>query len=380
MGTMKHARLVSRVGVAVALVLGLAACDGSWAQFRYGPERTGHNPDESKITPANVASLQVAWDIELPAAVAGGPTTRRLVEAEDKLFVLTTDGRLRAVDAATGSLLWSAALPGATEVAVAGGRAFVSTPDRNVTAVDTDTGARLWRTPTLGVPGPPTVVGDVVHVIGSDNRLTSYDAATGAAITPVFPVGANGRLTISATDGSLYIRSGTPADGFLLQAHNGGGILRWSTAVPTPTTAMVAEGRVYVAGRAFDQLTGDLLWEGPSADFYASLAYADGTVYGLRTFGLGVTALDPATGVARWTTNVGDAFPALDDGPAITDGLVWVNAGRQVKALDAATGAVLWASDPSIAAADATMPVIASGRVYSLTQDSQARLVAWKLP
>jgi outer membrane protein assembly factor BamB len=57
-----------------------------------------------------------------------------------------------------------------------------------------------------------------------------------------------------------------------------------------------------------------------------------------------------------------------------------VNAGRQVKALDAATGAVLWASDPSIAAADATMPVIASGRVYSLTQDSQARLVAWKLP
>jgi outer membrane protein assembly factor BamB len=312
----------------------------------------------------------VAWDIPL----GGG----RLVTAGDTLFVVTGEGVLRALDAATGSALWSVSMPGATEVAVAGGRAFVSTPDRNVTAVDIDTGARLWRTPTLGVPGPPTVVGDLVYVIGSDNRLTTYDAATGAA-TAGFPVGENGRLTVSATDGSLYIRSGTPADGFLLQAHNRGGILRWSTVVPTPTTAMVAEGRVYVAGRAFDQLTGDLLWAGPSADFYASLAYAEGTVYGLRTFGLGVTALDPVTGVARWTTNVGDAFPTPDEGPAVTDGLVWVSAGRQVKALDAATGAILWASDPSIQTAEALMPIVAGGRVFSFTQLS-GRLVAWKLP
>jgi outer membrane protein assembly factor BamB len=368
----------ARAVVAAALVIGLAACDGAWPQFRAGAERTGYNPGESKITPANVASLQVAWDIPLPSTPVGGFSAARLVAADDKVFLLTTDGRLRALDAATGSVLWSVTAIGGIEVAVAGGRAFLTTSDRNVTAYDIDTGARLWRTPTLAVPGPPTVVGDVVYVIGSDNRLNTYDAATGAATLPSFPIGASGRLTISASDGSLYIRSGsTPANGFLLQAHSSHGPLRWSTAIPNPVTAVAAEGRVYAGGRAFDQVTGDVLWESTTADWYSSLAYAEGTLYGLRSFSLGITALDPATGAVRWTTDVGNAFPAYDEGPAVTDGLVWVNAARQVKALDAATGAVLWTSDSSIETSEALMPVVAEGRVFSY---AGSRLVAWKLP
>jgi outer membrane protein assembly factor BamB len=378
MGTMKHARPVLRVVVALALVLGLAACDGAWPQFRAGAERTGYNPGESKITPANVASLQVAWNIPLPAAPVGGASAHRLVAADDKVFVLTTDDRLRAFDAATGSVLWSATALDGTEVAVAGGRAFVTTTsDRNLTALDVDTGARLWRTPTLGVPGPPTVVGDVVYVIGSDNRLNTYDAATGAVTGPGFAVGASGQVTISAADGSVYIRSGNPADGYLLQAHDGDGSLRWSRAIPFPVTAMVAEGRVYVGGRALDAATGDGIWESSTADWYSSLAYAEGTLYGQRSFSLGVTALDPATGAVRWTTAAGQAFPAYDEGPAVTDGLVWINAGFQVKALDAATGAILWASDPSIATSEALMPIVAEGRVFSF---GGSGLVAWKLP
>jgi outer membrane protein assembly factor BamB len=368
----------ARAVVAAALVLGLAACDGAWPQFRAGAERTGYNPGESKITPANVASLQVAWDIQLPGTPVGGSSARRLVAADDKVFVLTTDDRLRALDAATGSVLWSVAALDGTELAVAGGRAFVTTTsDRNLTALDIDTGARLWRTPTLGVPGPPTVVGNVVYVIGSDNRLNTYDAATGALTGPGFAVGEIGQVTISAADGSVYIRSGNAAQGALLQAHSSHGPLRWSRAIPFPVTATVAEGRIYVGGRALDPATGEVLWESSTADWYSSLAYADGTLYGQRSFSLGVTALDPGTGAVRWTTAAGQAFPAYDDGPAVTDGLVWVSADRQAKALDAATGAILWASDPSIVTSEGLAPIVAEGRVFSWGGNG---LVAWKLP
>ena len=251
----------------------------------------------------------------------------------------------------------------------------------------------MWRRATLGYPSTPTIVGDRVFVVGSDSRLSTYDVATGAPVGSSFPVASSGAIAVSSVDGSVYLRTDRTVEsaGRQVQAYDADGTLRWSIAVSTPSSAppppltpVLAEGRVHLGGRAYDQVTGDLVWASSSADWYSSPAYAEGTLYGLRTFGLGVTALDPATGQTRWSASgLGDAFPHFGDGPAVTPGVVWVNAGRRARALDAATGALLWSSDPAIATSQAFMPVVAGGRVFSVTGTDVAphsTLTAWRLP
>ena len=389
---MVRARSCGRLVFAAVVLTALAACDGGWAQFRADAERTGYNPRETALVAGNVSGLQVAWSVPIPGIVqpdGGG----NVAVGSGKVFLAATDGTVRAYVAATGAVAWSAPAPGATGVVVTGGRVLVSTNDRNVNALDAASGARVWRRPTLGYPSTPTVVGDRVYVVGSDSRLSTYDVATGAPVGTSFPVAASGDIAVSSVDGSIYLRTDRTVESAAreVQAYDADGTLRWSVSVPGPSgnpppalTPVLAQGRVYLGGRAYDQLTGELVWASSTADWYSSPAYAEGTLYGLRTFGLGVTALDPATGQTRWSaTGLGDAFPDFGDGPAVTPGVVWVNAGRRVRALDAASGALLWSSDPAVVTADAFMPVVAGGRVFSVSGTDVAprsTLTAWRVP
>ena len=61
------------------MVAGLAACDGSWVQFRADAERTGYNPRETALDAGNVSGLQVAWSVPIPEIVrpdGGGNVAR----------------------------------------------------------------------------------------------------------------------------------------------------------------------------------------------------------------------------------------------------------------------------------------------------------------
>jgi len=398
MSTVVRARRWGRSAVVVMMVAGLVACDG-WVQFRADAERTGYNPRETVLKADNVSGLQAAWTVPIPPIVrpdgaaivpdGGG----NVAVGSGRVFLAAEDGTVRAFMADTGAVAWSAPAPGAADVVATAGRVIVSTNDRNVVALDAATGARVWRRATLGYPSPPTIVGDRVFVIGSDSRLSTYDVATGAPVGSSFPVAAPGAIAISSVDGSVYLRTERTVEVWdrHLQAYDADGTLRWSIAVPSPSSAgppalipVLAEGRVHLGGRAYDQITGDLLWTASNADWYTSPAYAEGTLYGHRGFNLGVAALDPATGQTRWSTSgMGNAFPHLGDGPAATPGVASVKAGRRARALDAATGALLWSSDPAIATPEDIMPVVAGGRVFSVTgteTEPYSTLTAWQLP
>ena len=47
--------------IAIAMLAMLGVLAGCWAVPGAGPQRSGHNPFESVITPANVASLAKEW-------------------------------------------------------------------------------------------------------------------------------------------------------------------------------------------------------------------------------------------------------------------------------------------------------------------------------
>lgn len=126
-------RLISRGGFAVALTLvallatacgssspaltpisnpGLSApaASSDWLMFGGDPARTGVNPGDSAMTAATAGKLTKLWQVRLPAtadstpillhglAFPGGP--------RDVLYLTTLDGRLLALDASNGKLLW----------------------------------------------------------------------------------------------------------------------------------------------------------------------------------------------------------------------------------------------------------------------------------
>jgi outer membrane protein assembly factor BamB len=368
-----------RVALVVLAVATLAGCNSVWAQWRSGPERHGFNPDETAIGPDNVASLTVKWERLGPGQPPPLHGMGAITAADDLAFVARPDGTVSALEAATGVTRWSYTSGLVKEIAYAGGIVYFSSANRHVQALDAETGSLVWRTPVLPDPGPATVVGETVLVIGSDRYLYTFDRQTGARLSEV-RLAEQGRFAVDTADGDLYVVStgATPAGEFL-HAYTATGTLRWVATVPISGTPVVADGHVYLRGQAFDADTGDPVWTEVGSAFASSPAVAYGNVYVARSFGAPLVALDPATGHVRWSAVAGTSFPANDDGAAVAGDIVWVHADRTLKAFDAHTGAALWSATAPFELSDSRMPVVAGGQVYSESQDG-TRLVAFGLP
>ena len=88
---------------------GVSAYD--WLQFGGDPQHSGRNVAETILTPANVATLGLKYQVTLPATVDGAPVFLESVSTpgglKDLLFVTTTDGRIVAVDAQNGAVVWA---------------------------------------------------------------------------------------------------------------------------------------------------------------------------------------------------------------------------------------------------------------------------------
>jgi hypothetical protein len=98
---------------AVAAALAFPAAEAAdWVQFGYDAAHTGFNPDETAISPANVASLTTLYHVDLPSSVDSAPVYLSNVSTPDGtknlLFALSEDGRLMAIDAANGTEVWHA--------------------------------------------------------------------------------------------------------------------------------------------------------------------------------------------------------------------------------------------------------------------------------
>ncbi|MGZ3714590.1 MAG: outer membrane protein assembly factor BamB family protein [Ktedonobacterales bacterium] len=90
------------------------AADGSqdWVRFGFDASRSGVNASERALTPGNVGQLHRLWQVQLPGVADSSPILLHGLalpdgSTRDVLYVTTRDGRLLAVDAASGATLWS---------------------------------------------------------------------------------------------------------------------------------------------------------------------------------------------------------------------------------------------------------------------------------
>ncbi len=87
------------------------AATGDWPVFSYDAARSGDDAEATPLTTANVAQMQRLWAVELPDVADSSPILLHGLifpdgKRRDVLYVTTRDGRILALDAATGAQLW----------------------------------------------------------------------------------------------------------------------------------------------------------------------------------------------------------------------------------------------------------------------------------
>ena len=193
--------------------------DGSnWPAFGRTYREQHHSP-LTQVNAGNVAQLGLAWSLDLPGVinVASQP-----LAVDGVLYVAVGLSVVHAVDARTGKLLWRydpevAKVAGhklreswgSRGLAFWKGRVYVATLDGRLLAIDARTGRLVWSVLTVEpddaryITGAPRVFDGKVVIGhgGADNGpvrgyVTTYDAATGRQLW------------------RFYVVPGNPADGF----------------------------------------------------------------------------------------------------------------------------------------------------------------------
>ncbi len=156
----------------------------------------------SEINKSNVSGLGLAWALDMGTNRAQEATP---IVVDDTLFLTSAWSRVFAIDARTGSIRWKydPQVPGAWSrraccdvvnrgVAVYRGRVYVGSLDGRLIALDAATGAEVWQVDTLidrdrfyTITGAPRAARGKVYIgnggaeFGVRGYVSAYDADTG---------------------------------------------------------------------------------------------------------------------------------------------------------------------------------------------------------
>ncbi len=384
----------------------------SWPMFGHDYSNTRTSIDTG-INAANVGSLAVRW------RSAGGGITATPTIADGIAYVSTFHGFVKAVRISDGSTLWQ--VQPSTSVTMLSPSPFVDTSTNRiyvagnggmVFALNRSTGATIWSrqiesTPNSRVSSSPIVVGNIL-IIGSG----SYQVFVPA--TPMF----RGKVVfLNASTGAPlnYITNMCPS------TVCGGGISVWSTAaVDTATrTGYIGTGQAYAAPAgpysdslvAFNIDTGAIRWNyqftandvytistgfidfdvGASPNlFTATIGGVSRQMVGVGDKGGRYAAFDRSTGQRMWITTIGTgtSIGGMMHSAAYNNGRIYVvnnqglrGTGRNdpvpvpgvARALDAATGAVVWSTNLTQGGFGGVS--IANGFMYFTTWDGRLHVL-----
>ena len=331
---------------------------GQWAMFRRDLGNTGAaNGDGAALRGT------VRWVFPTGGAVHSSPAV-----VDGTVYVGSRDGRLYALDAATGAPRWEYRTESWVESspAVVDGSVYFGSQDGMLRALDAATGTLRWEFDAeFGVDSAPAVAAGTVY-FGADRGLFAVDAASGEprwSLELPFRVGSP-----VVANGIVYVGSVQAFDarrGWRRLHFRAYGWIASSVAVADTTVyAVTTAGRaVAIDGRArtaplehrIKQYTIQLwamgLWPRPKPQSgtrwalrldqggaYTSPVVAHGTMYlaGER----GLVAVDLAARELLWTFPAGSAFRSS---PALAgDTLYLGNNDGSVYAVDAGSGTERW--------------------------------------
>lgn len=352
--------------------------------------------------PALSAAPQLAWSVPIGA---GDSRRARLstdpVVADGRIFTLDAEAQVQATSAA-GAVLWTRDLTpefgrraGASGGALAygGGRIYVSSAFGVLHALDAATGTPVWSHRfDSPLTGAPLVQGDRVFVAAGDSTLWSFDAATGRVD---WTRQGTSSQTIMARGAAPAISGDTvmlPTQaGEIVALRRANGAVLWNAQVVGRRVGaayaqisaitgdpVVAGSVLYAANQsgrlsALDIRSGETLWSAREAA-YSPVWPVAGSVF-LVTDENRLMRLDARTGAPVWAQelplyratrfarNRGAIEP--QHGPVLAGGRLWVAAGDgALRGFDPVSGEV--AAQLDIPGGAASGPVVAGQTLYVL--------------
>jgi uncharacterized delta-60 repeat protein len=204
-----------------------------------------------------VWAISTATGAQLPTwtvFAAGGAVGGAPAVADGALYFGAGDGKVYALDASTGAALpgWpvsaGAAANFVSSPAVDGGSVFIAGQDSKLYALDAETGSTLWAA-TLGgaSTSSPSVVDGVVYVGANDGKLYAFDEDSGALVWSTPSLGGQVTSSPAVANGVVYVTVQSKKKLIALDAGTGAK-LRSITTKSNPSSAIVANGDVYVSG------------------------------------------------------------------------------------------------------------------------------------
>ncbi len=289
----------------------------TWPIYGYTKDHTRYFPAPASLHPP----FKEQW-------ARGGTSLREFppVLSENRIFQLTDDGTLSAVDKYTGKLLWAQRL----------GKLSAAAP-----AVEGDT---VYAT-ILSRTG------------GNEGRFVALDARTGKILwsrdlpsrSESSPLVDDGRVFFGSEDGTVYALN--RHTGQLRWTYHAGGAVK---ASPTLKDGVLYFGDYSGHVQAISEASGRRLWlagsEGAlfgSGTFYSTAAVVYGRVYLGNTDGR-VYAYDASSGHLDWAYQTGAyvySSPAVTSAPGLGPTVYVGSYDGNFYAIDARTGHVDWTYD-----------------------------------
>lgn len=351
-----------RIEGVAALGLGLAGCSdppdaperaetgsASWqAQYRGDPGRRGLSPPDAALdgTPRLVWRTR-ALGIGVYTASKSSPAVD-----DERVYVGEDDGRLYALERATGEIDWAFATrrheqervdPPADGAftgihgspALDAERVYVGDYAGFAYAVDKRTGGLAWGVRLGGSIGasPALDAGSLFFAVEEptpDGRVFVLRAATGELEYRSDWLGDHPHSSVSLRDGALFVGS------------NAGALVRLEPPAPAPAFTVPTAGAIKSTAAVADDARG-----GATAYFTSG----DGRLH----------AVDAATGAERFTVATGDAILSS---PAVAAGLVVFGShDGLVRCVDAERGELRWSFDAGAWVSSSPTLVLASDLV-----------------
>ncbi|HEY4113559.1 MAG TPA: PQQ-binding-like beta-propeller repeat protein [Rhizomicrobium sp.] len=362
---MKIRKLCEPLFMAAALSIPAAALasgpDTDWRQMGFSAKGDRFNKHETVLNAGNVAGLSVAWSAETGDVIRSSPAS-----ANGIVYAGSWDGKLYALDEATGAVKWVADAPGIrnSSPAIADGRVFVASYYGVLYAFQIADGKPAWTAKLGRYEGAsPTVANDTVYVT-SAGKLYAFDAKSGAL---KWRVRTGGTQSPAVANGVVYVGG----KGTLRGLDAATGAVIWRREAPVISAPAYSNGALYAVYLmptneygvyAAEAATGKELWHSPFGGFSQSgVAVANGLVYA-GSFDGNLYTFDAKTGASKWNFNAGTE---IDDTPAVANGVVYVASTEDgvLYALDAASGSSLW-SAPATNTFMFSPPSVVNGRVF----------------
>ncbi len=386
----------------VAVVLPPAETNADWPQGgRNASKVTGH------VALADAPSR--AWT----ANIDGTTKTRRLAAAPvvggGKLFAVDTSGVIHALDAETGSRLWthriqvSGDLRDATfggGATFSNGNVYATSGTGDVVALNAETGAEIWRKRPAGpLRGSPTVAFNAVYVMTQDNQIHALAVSDGE---PVWQDAA-----ASGQQGVFGVAAPAAGQGTVIAGYSSGELVAyrfengrtlWSDALARTSIStevgsltdvdadpIISNGQVFALGQggrmaAYELSTGLRIWELTLAGI-STPALSGEWIFTL-TDDARLLAIARSTGRVRWVTQL-EAFRDPDDregpifwtGPVLADNRLWIASSEgEVHSVDVMTGQTSLFTELNDGVS--LPPVVANNTLYIL--DDGGRITAWR--